>query len=414
MSKPTSGLAPVPDHVPAALVRDFDFKVKASVPGETDLIAHVYGRLDRDGFPPIFWTPRHGGHWVVRSFDDCRELMRADWMSNFPMGIPNTADRPWRMKPIELDAPEHEKYRLLLSPLFTPKAVKALEDGVRRVAVEVIERFAAQGQCEFVRDFAMRMPTKVLFDMVGYPSTEDALDTFLPWVDQFFRGAQDEHQQAGAKILNYVQDFVAQRAEQPADDLISFLLHRATIVSEGDRRMTRQEGIDMSFQLFVASLDTVPSTFVTAWRFLATHPEAQDFLRAHPERIHEAAEEMLRMTGVVSTSRRVKADVRYKEVALKAGDPVLIPLSLANRDPLVFERPTEMVLDRESNQHLTFGAGPHRCLGSHFARTEVRIVMEEWMRRIPGFHIPSGAALQIDAGHTITINNLPLAWEGTP
>ena len=406
-----SDLAPVPSHVPPELVRDFDFKVKATITPETDPIAYVYERMDKENFPPVFWTPRQGGHWVVRSFADARDVMRSDDSSNCPMGLPVDRTRAWKMKPIELDAPEHEKYRALLAPLFTPKAVKLLEDNVRRVTIEVIEAFADKGECEFVHDFSLRMPTRILFSMIGYPSDDASLDGFMPWVDQFFRGSPEDHTAGGGAILDYVIKFVDKRLAEPTDDLISILLHKATIASEGDRHLTRQEVIDMGFQLFVASLDTVPATFVTAWRYLATHPEAQKFLVDNPDRINEAAEEMLRITGIVSTTRRVKHDYVLHGAPLKADDMVLVPLSVANRDPRVFPRPDEVVLDREVNQHLTFGAGPHRCLGSHFARTEVRIVLEEWTRRIPSFRVKPGAMLPLEAGSTITVTSLPLVWD---
>lgn len=315
------------------------------------------------------------------------------------------------MKPIELDAPEHKKYRALLAPLFTPRAVKQLEARIREVTIEVIEAFASKGECEFVHDFSQRMPTRILMSMIGYPSDDAALDHFMPWVDAFFRGTGEEHTHGGGEILKYVTDFVDKRLAEPADDLLSFMLHEATVESEGNRKLTRQEVIDMGFQLFVASLDTVPATFVTTWRYLATLPEAQAFLLANPDRINDAAEEMLRVTGIVSTTRRVKEDYVLHGVQLKEDDMVLVPLSVANRDKHAFKDPAKVMLDREENQHLTFGAGPHRCLGSHFARTEVRIVLEEWLKRIPSFRIKPGAELKLEASSTITVTNLPLVWE---
>ncbi len=406
-----SEVAAVPSHVPTDLVRDFDFRAKAMITPETDPIAYVYERMDKDNFPPVFWTPRNGGHWVVRSFNDARDVMRSDDSSNCPMGLPKDTSRPWKMKPIELDAPEHKKYRALLAPLFTPKAVRLLEDNVRAVTIDVIDAFADTGECEFVSQFSQRMPTRILMSMIGYPSDDAALDGFMPWVDQFFRGSKEERAVGGGAILDYVVKFIDKRLAEPENDLISHLLHEATIESEGDRRMTRQEVIDMGFQLFVASLDTVPATFVTAWRYLATHPEAQEFLINNPDRVNDAAEEMLRITGIVSTTRCVKHDYVLHGAPLKTGDMILVPLSVANRDAKVFPRPDEVVLDREVNQHLTFGAGPHRCLGSHFARTEVRIVLEEWMKRIPRFSVKPGAMLELDASSTITVNNLPLVWD---
>ena len=120
---------------------------------------------------------------------------------------------------------------------------------------------------------------------------------------------------------------------------------------------------------------------------------------------------MLRVTGIVSTTRRVKEDYVLHGVQLKEDDMVLVPLSVANRDKHAFKDPAKVMLDREENQHLTFGAGPHRCLGSHFARTEVRIVLEEWLKRIPSFRIKPGAELKLEASSTITVTNLPLVWE---
>ncbi|MFM7274079.1 MAG: cytochrome P450, partial [Gammaproteobacteria bacterium] len=182
---------------------------------------------------------------------------------------------------------------------------------------------------------------------------------------------------------------------------------------ENGQPFDQQDVLNCGFLLFVAGLDTVTSTMTFIWRHLARNVQARRELIARMDdrgRMAVAVDELLRMHAVPNIYRRVRRDMVYRGVTMRENDRVVLPVNVANRDGSVFDHPDRIELDREINNHLTFGAGPHRCVGSHLAKTEVTIALQEWLRRIPDFRVADDADLRGHMGPTLGFSRLPLVW----
>lgn len=394
----------VPDHVPPQLVWPFDLHEDPLIRSDPHL---AFDQLTR-GAPDIFWSPHYGGFWFVRKIDDVRDVLR-DWetFTNFPIGIPLIQGRPRPLIPEEIDPPAHTRYRNAMAPMFTPQAVKRREAEIRTLTVSLIDAFVAKGGCDFHKAFGHRLPVQVFLRLAGLP-LEDT-QKMLDWEFQLFRAPTLEARgQAGMEIGQYIGALLPSRMAAPGDDLIGHLVRWR---DESGAGFTPEELFDMVFMLFVAGLDTVPNALGMSWKFLAQNAERQRELRANPSLIPDAVEELLRTTAVVQTSRRVRNDCTFRGVRMAAGDAILVAQTLANRDAKEFPDGHQVRFDRKVNLHLTFGLGTHRCIGSHLARLEMIVALQEWVARVPEFRVAEGRKLETYGGHSLGVAHLPLAWE---
>ncbi|TIU65135.1 MAG: cytochrome P450, partial [Mesorhizobium sp.] len=196
------------------------------------------------------------------------------------------------------------------------------------------------------------------------------------------------------------------RRKEPVDDFMTFIV-KAKV--EG-RLLSDEEVRGIGVLVFVAGLDTVSAAICFDLAHLARNPKDQELLRSEPDRIAVAAEELLRAYSTIQMIRVATKDVDFKGAPIRKGDYVSCATMIANRDPAEFECPNEIDLAREDNRHAAFGYGPHRCLGSHLARREIVIGLEEWLARIPAFRIKTGTEPITFGGHVFGIENLILDW----
>lgn len=397
----------VPPHVPHELVFDFDlFEVPAGMRDPLD----KWRALVDTGFPQIFWSPFNGGHWTFLSYDDIREAYRNhEFFSTRHDSIPPTPGFP-TLQPNGVDPPDHSKFRTLLAPLFTPAAVAGLKSEISRRAAALIDTFVGAGHCDYVAQFSQRLPTGMFIHLMGMD--ESRVEEFTELSDFFMRAddAADKTQNV-QDICTVIRDFFASKQRAMSDDIGSVLLRARDTPGSN---VTHEEIVNCALLLFVAGLDTVTSTMTYIWRYLATTPTARKHIAAHldqPDKLGRAIDELFRVNAVSNIYRRVTRDRDYKGVALKAGDMVVLPNNVANRDPVVFDRPLEIDLDRKINTHLTFGLGVHRCLGSHLAKLEVAASLQEWLPRIPDFGMMANADINIFAGPVMGLRSLPLEWQ---
>lgn len=212
---------------------------------------------------------------------------------------------------------------------------------------------------------------------------------------------------AAQEIANYLRARIEERRADPADDFTSFLL-----ASEIDgRKLTQDELMGTCFLIFIGGLDTVASALGFQFMHLARHPEHQAQLRADPSLIPNAVEELLRAYSIVNMRRKVMKPVEVGGAPMRPGDFVLISTELADLDPEIYERPTEVDFRREDIQHMAFSYGPHRCVGSHLARRELNIAMQEWLRRAPPFRIADESQVRLRAAGVFGLDNLRLEWD---
>ena len=308
-------------------------------------------------------------------------------------------DRP--LIPLQINPPDHLKYRKLLDPLFAPREINKLQDEVRKLANELMDAFVDAGEVEYSEAFAIPLPCTVFLALMGLP--QDELDHFLELKDNLIRppggfGAEEGFEvqrRTAVEIYEYFQRAIDERRETPRDDLISRF-----IAAEIDGyRMSDEEILDVCFLFIMAGLDTVTASLGCSMAYLAQHPEQRQELIDDPSLIPGAVEELLRWEGVVPGSARyIAQDVELNGQMLKAGTPAHIIISAANLDPNEFPDPDLVDFHREGNRHLAFGAGIHRCLGSHLARLELRVSIEEWHKRIPEYQITPGDAPRYISG----------------
>ncbi|GLR46003.1 cytochrome P450 [Mesorhizobium amorphae] len=400
---------PVPDHVPPEMVSDFSVFTSAGMAPTPNGDPHAAVACVHSG-PPIFYSrsnTRDGrGAWVItRASDQRRVLQDAETFSSNRRIFASALGEDLPMVPLELDPPAHGVFRSLLNPLLSPKRVKELEPAVRERASALIDRIAASGKsCDVMKDFAFPFTVNIFLRFLGLP--DDRLDTFAGWAKDLLHGDDVRRPAAAKTILAFIDELAAMRRKEPADDFMTFIVQAKV---EG-RWLTDQEVRGIGVLVFIAGLDTVAAAIGFDLAYLARNLKDQQLLRSEPDRIGLATEELLRAYPTIQLIRVATKDIDFEGAPIRKGDYVSCATMIANRDPAEFECPNTVDLGREDNRHAAFGYGPHRCLGSHLARREIVIGLEEWLARIPQFRIKKGTAPITSGGHVFGIENLILDW----
>jgi cytochrome P450 len=318
--------------------------------------------------------------------------------------------------PLGVDPPQHSIYRRVLDPLFSPKRMKALEPAVTAHVNQMIDAFIDTGECDFSADVAVPLPCLTFLTLLGLP--EEELDDMVRWKDIMIRpeivagsreaGQQLQMQTVGEIYQRFAREIAARR-EQPREDLMTFLL---TTDVEGGRKLTESEILRILFLLLAAGLDTVTISLECIFNYLTEHPEARQMLVDEPESMDGLIEELLRWESPVmgAAARRATRDTELSGCPIPAGTLVLPALAAANLDPDI-PGSQQVDLRRKDKSHLAFGGGPHRCLGSHLARMELRVVIREWHRRIPEYRLKPGVAVEWTPSSLRGIDHLPLEWD---
>jgi cytochrome P450 len=401
--------AGLPSHVPPHLVFDLS---SYQAPNERADPFSLAADVQKD-LPPIFYTRArmaglYDGAWVVTHYSDIREvyqnaeLYSTEGAANFQSLVGET----FRMIPLAVDPPEHGHYRVLLNPFFSPKAIGEMEPGIRATINELIDGFAAAGECDLAYDFGRIYPVRVFMKLMGFPP--EKFEDFLAWEYAILhsQGAVDKVKWGIGSAIAYLRTFIAEMKARPEANLTSHIVHGEV---QG-RPVTDDEIIGTVAFLWLGGLDTVAATTSLMFRRLALEPEVQQQLRENPDLIPDAIEEFLRVQPLVNSTRLVKQDHEIRGVAIKKGDHIQCFNVAGNFDPDEFEDPRALRFDRASNRHFTLAGGPHRCLGSHLARRELRLALGEFLRRIPPFRIKPGADITAHPG-LIAAPRLPIVWE---
>ena len=396
-----SALAERPAHVDPACVVDFDYLAPR---GHEIDVHRAWARLHDPGIPDIVWTPYYGGHWIATRAKDIETMqLDATRFSYASVTIPKS-EQTLRLVPLEMDPPEHTPFRALLSPRFGPKPVADLEAEVRALAIELIEGFVADGECEFVDAFAKRLPIVVFLRLVDLPLEDREL--LLEMTEASVRGDAERRQWAQQQLQQYVGKWIAERRAHPGPDLFSKMVNARV----GGREYTPEETFGMMVNVIFGGLDTVASSLgFIAWH-LAEHVDLRRQLTMDPGLIPVAIEEFLRRFGIPNTARVITHDLEYGGVQFKAGEQILLPKSLHGLDERRYANAMTVDLARAASRHAAFGDGPHRCPGAGLARMEMRVFLEEWLARIPDFDIPPGATPRTSSGSVNGMMSLPLAW----
>lgn len=403
-TSPASAFA-FPPHVPEELRWDNSIGEYAAE-GDDPFVS--VSRL-HDG-PDIFYArdiSQQNPGWVITRHALQQEAF-TDWehfTSEYGSGIHRLVGEDFRLIPIDYDPPEQVAYRRVINPFFTPKAVRAMEDAVHETCDRLIGAFADKKGCEFIGDFAIPFPTYIFLSLMGMPVEE--AEKFLNWEAQMLRGeTMQDRAMAALGVLNYLQEFIAQQRENPGTELVAGIMSSDRL----DHPLSDDELLGIFYTFYVGGLDTVYSTLGWIMRHLAMNPDLQDELRQNPDRIDKSIEEFARAFSVVSTKRVLTQDVTFHGVEMKKGDLALMPLFLAGRDPEAWEEPHKIDLDRRPSA-LTFGTGPHLCVGRQLARRELRIAMEEMLKRFHNIRINPDVEYHFHTSPVFGVDSLPILWD---
>lgn len=391
-----------PAHVPGELV--VDANIYALEGGESDPQA-AWKALDVAGGPGLVWTPRNGGHWIATSADAVWELFaNTQQLSARNLSVP-PIDSPIKFIPNESDEPEHSHYRKIVLPFVGPRQVRQLGEEVRGLAISLLEGFVGSGRCEFMSDFARHLPMRIFLSLVDLPETDR--ERLVEVADRGVRGKTvEERTKAHGEMMGYLQGWIDQRRERPGEDLLSKIVHGMV----GDRPMTPEEIMGEAADVMFGGLDTVASMMGFLMRFLGTHPEHYKALVENPGKLPFAVEEMLRRHGVANVARRVIADISIGDVTMRTGDMVVVPSCLHGLDERSWSDPLNVDFDRPRRTHATFGNGVHTCPGAGLARSEITIMLEEWIKRIPAFSLDPAHPPVTATGSVNGVITLHLVW----
>jgi cytochrome P450 len=360
---------------------------------------------------PFFRANEGDGYWVFTDHDAILEALQDPEVFSNASVSPLEPNPPYKWIPMMIDPPEHGKWRHLLGLYFSPKRVRSLEEEQRAFARDLISKVAARGACDFYGDLASVFPTTIFLQIMGLPT--EKLPDFMKWEEAILHSTDDRDRSvaigAMMEVVAYFTELLDEKRSNPStrgDDIVS---HALDWRIDGEAP-TDADLLSCMLLLFMAGLDTVASQLSYSFLHLATHEKDRRRIAADPGLIPGAIEEFLRAFAIVQTARKATRDIDFHGCPIKKGEVVKLPLGSANRDPREHERGGQVDLDASRPRHISFGAGPHRCLGSHLARQEMVIFLEEWHRLIPEYELADAAAVVEHSGGVYGIDALPLRW----
>jgi cytochrome P450 len=348
---------------------------------------------------PVAHSERYGGMNVVTRWSDVSAVAQnpATFSSyrNVVTEVP-TSHRGRPLPPINNDPPLHTEQRRLMLPFFTAKATEERwAEPVREICRRALAAIEGRDRCDLAVDYAQVVPAELTAQMLGV--SLDDVPQFRIWLrDHLQVGPNDTAvlRAATGEMLAYLTELLEQHKREGGDDVVTYLLDQRL----DDEPLPDAMIVDTLFLLLVAGIDTTWSSIGFSLLHLAGHPEDRKRLAADPSLIPGAIEEFLRAYPPVWVARVATTDTELAGCPIAAGDWVVMGLPAANRDPELYERPDDVLIDRDRNLHAAFGLGVHRCLGSNLARMEMQIALEEWLARYPDFELADPSSVVMAGG----------------
>jgi cytochrome P450 len=370
-----------------------------------DFIADRHARYAelRESCPVVF-NEHYGGYWLVTDHASVADVARdnetyahrydpdaADGIDYGGIcGIPRPRGTP-RQGVSEIDGPDHAALRRLLNPVLTPGAVQDLRPRIEAVSTWFIDQIVETGRADLVLDHTTPVPAVLTLEMMGMPAGNWRHYAEFFHATSSYERHEPEYRQAVARFGDMWAElaaFARHRRDEPGDDLTTTLVTNEL----NGRPLSDDEVVGIMWNLVAGGLDTTTSLVSWALHHLGTHPEDRRRLIAEPELVPVAVEEFLRHFSPNETlTRTVTRDVDLAGHRLRAGDRIMTSWVSANHDDAVFERPDEVLVDREVNPHLAFGVGGHRCIGSHLARAEAEVMIGAVLDRLPDYVVDEQA-----------------------
>jgi cytochrome P450 len=354
----------------------------------------------RDAGPVVFMN----GYYYLTRREDVLAALRSPNVFSARLAL-QPPGSPIPVIPLGFDPPEHTRYRRILQPFFSPHGLSKSRPVLVRHAADMIDAIAERGECEVMQDLARTYPYQVFLDLYGLP-LEDR-DTLIGWKEAILSdnpyATQADVAPAAQAMYRYLMDAIQSRRENPSSDMLSTVMQ-----SKGN--FSDIELLGMSHLLILAGLDTVTSAIGSCILELARQPALREQLRDNPRQIRVFIEEIVRLEPSAPVAPRVLTEtVEVGGMTLPKGSQVFLCMALINRDGSDATSTDELTMDGKVHRHWGFGGGPHRCLGSHLARMELTVIVDEWLKRIPEFELLPGYQPEIKfPSKTFALKTLPL------
>ncbi|WP_214403050.1 cytochrome P450 [Pseudonocardia lacus] len=412
--------------MPADVIDVFDPRTFArGVPHEALRTLRDTAPVSWQDEPEVGIWPAGSGFWAVTRYDDVRHVLRSPADFSSALGAtqirdPDPDDLPFiRRMILNMDPPEQLRLRRLVTPAFTRRRLERSAELIRARAAELLAAARERGECDLPREVTDDLPLQNLADLLGVPAQDRAL--LLKWTNRVIGYQDPEHGEVVldergrpvnprspaqlADMFGYAQELAERKRREPAEDLMTALVQAE---SDGER-LTEAELNMFFFLLVVAGNDTVRSALPGGVLALVEHPEQYRLLRERPELLDGAIEEMLRFHPPVLTFRRTATrDLELAGTRIAAGDKVVVYHVSANVDERRFADPFRFDITRSPNDHVSFGQGPHLCLGAAFARLQMRAFFTEFVR-LPEA-VLGGRPRRLTSNFINGITHLPLRW----
>jgi cytochrome P450 len=375
----------------------------------------TYARLRTEA--PLYFNAERG-FWALSRYPDVLAGFRdfETFSNRKGVSIDDVGDAPKVMSFLGMDPPEHGRLRTLVSRGFTPRRVSRLEPRIREIATWYIDAFIERGECDFVEDFAGKLPMDVISEMLGVPPSDR--DELRSWADTILHrepGSQEippAGQQAAARLIGYFAKHVQERRKRPGDDDLSDALIRAEV--DGDR-LEDFDIIAFLFLMVIAGNETTTKLLANALHWIARNPDQRALVEADPGRIPGWVEETLRYDP--SSQLLARSTTRPVELhggVIPAGAKVALLVGSANRDEQVFPDAARYDILRSTSASLAFGQGTHFCLGASLARLEARVSLEEIQRRLPRYEIAWDGLERVHSSNVRGFAKMPIAFPRGP
>jgi cytochrome P450 len=371
----------------------------------------IFAQLGLDGHTLIWFATRHADvDKILTDEGHFRRDGRAHGIMDFPDPL---VGELLENHMLNRDGEDHRRLRSLVSKAFTPKRVRDMRPHIQQITDDLIDRVIDQGEMELVAEFAFPLPITVIQEMLGIPPGDH--ERFRRWSNAVLAPAVDPESQRAmlvtlAEFVTYLQALFVERQNNPADDLVSALIH----AEEGGDRLTEGELLGMMMLLIIAGHETTVNLIGNALVALWQHPDQLNLLQADPGLMPAAVEEFVRFGAPVERgfNRFIAVEKELDGQRLAEGEMIIPLLAAANRDPAVFTDPDRLDVSRTPNPHLGFGKGPHYCLGAPLARLEAEIALNTLLRRLPNLR----PAVAMDELQWRTnpmfrsLESLPMTW----
>ncbi len=348
-------------------------------------------------------TEAHGGFWSLFTYADIGHVARSteEFSSHGGATIPSHGF-PMQLPPIEADPPHHAQYRVPMLPLFAPSAIEKLIDPMRSMVTELINGFCERGSADLAGELAIPFPGMTIGLFMGVPPEE--IEQLKGWTRELMLDISNSS--AIGEALMFFNDLYERRKAEPKDDFPSLVIG----LEIDGKPITHEECLAVFAMVTFAGLETTANSSSHIFELLSDRPDLRQQLIDDPAKIPSAVEELLRyLSPLPASARTVRDDMEFQGKSLASGDRVLLNWISANHDPDEFDDPNVIDFDRFPNRHVVFGAGPHRCLGLHLARVQLRIIIQEVLRRLPDYDVQTGDVERY-IGVTRGIGSLPITF----